>query len=419
MNQVSALELVSSVCGVIDLTSNAIHDHHNMVACGAYRLTEAMGISGSRQRDVVVAAAMHDVGGLSLKDRLDAVSDDFEDSNDHAEKGYRLLADSEPFSDIADFVRFHHTPWNYGDAEGPIGKPPPLESQILFLADRVSAMLSPGVDILNQAEDVIGAITANENAVYCKEVVEAFRETAEKPSFWLDMMLGGFDGFLKAKLEGQDVVLSGADMYSALNLLSDIIDYRSAFTATHSKLVSAVARELARLMGFSEDECDLMRAAGLLHDIGKLVVPAEILEKPGALDAYERNVIRTHTYYTDRALSGMKDFDTARKWASLHHENMDGSGYPFGLTGQNLSLGSRIMKVADVFAALMEDRPYRKSIGITKTLRILEDMAQKLELDRDVVAVLADNVQDVHHLQSETGLKASEHYRRFKEGLPR
>jgi putative two-component system response regulator len=107
----------------------------------------------------------------------------------------------------------------------------------------------------------------------------------------------------------------------------------------------------------------MMRLAGYLHDIGKLIVPEEILEKQGRLTTEEYNQIKYHSYYTNRLLMGIQEFDTIRAWASMHHERMDGTGYPAGLVGDAIPLCARIVALADVYDALTSKRVYKNAFA--------------------------------------------------------
>src|SRR5208337_2538002 len=100
--------------------------------------------------------------------------------------------------------------------------------------------------------------------------------------------------------------------------------------------------------------------AGLLHDIGKLSVPEDILEKPAPLDCSEVNKIKAHSFMTHRILENIGSLDKITQWASLHHERLNGTGYPYHYGKEKLPVGARIIAVADVFTALTENRPYRK-----------------------------------------------------------
>ena len=414
MFTVSVMELVICLSEVIDLMSEEIRDHHKRVACGAYQLAQASGITGEARRDIVIAAALHDIGGLSLEARKCAALH-FEDTNSHAEKGYKLLSGFEPFHDIAHFIRHHHAHWNYGRGTDADGKPIPRASQIILMADRISVVLTPGINALTQAEQAAGRIVRQSNIVYDPALVDVFEQVAPRDAFWLNIMSQSFYDAIMEELKGCDIIFSGAHLDGVLDLLSNIIDFRSVFTTMHSKGVAIVSEKLAALMGLPESDCRTMRVAALLHDIGKLAIPTEILDKPGPLSKYERDIIRTHSYYTDRVLASLSGFATVQQWASLHHENLNGRGYPYGYAEEELSLGAKIMKVADIFVALMEDRPYRKGMTREETFGILQAMVERGEVEGRVVGALSDNIETIETLLYSAELKAAQEYSKFSE----
>ncbi|WDU84594.1 HD-GYP domain-containing protein [Caloramator sp. Dgby_cultured_2] len=120
--------------------------------------------------------------------------------------------------------------------------------------------------------------------------------------------------------------------------------------------------------------------AALLHDAGKLAIPNSILNKNGALDSREINIIKSHTYYTRLILSRVKGLEDITNWAANHHEKLDGSGYPLGLDKEGLSLEERIMAVCDIYEALTADRPYRKGLQKDKAISIIQSMVDKGEI---------------------------------------
>ncbi|MFA6612534.1 MAG: HD domain-containing phosphohydrolase, partial [Dehalococcoidales bacterium] len=152
--------------------------------------------------------------------------------------------------------------------------------------------------------------------------------------------------------------------------------------------------------------------AGLLHDLGKLAVPTEILEKEGKLTADDFAIMRSHTYHTYRALEPIKPLKTVNEWASFHHERLDGNGYPFHITGPQLSLGSRIMAVADVSTALLEDRPYRAGMAQDEATRILERMS-KDAIDGDIVNILKANFEEVNSQRIIAQTESGKEYRKY------
>ena len=133
-----------------------------------------------------------------------------------------------------------------------------------------------------------------------------------------------------------------------------------------------------------------MYLAGALHDIGKVAVGNEILEKLGRLTEDEFAVMKHHAAYTYYILSGVDDFDEIRDWAAFHHERLDGTGYPFGKTATELNTQERMMACIDIYQALTESRPYKQGMPHEKACEILRDMANKGWLDDTIVKQVED-----------------------------
>jgi putative nucleotidyltransferase with HDIG domain len=202
------------------------------------------------------------------------------------------------------------------------------------------------------------------------------------------------------------------DLLELAEILTSIIDYKSSFTASHSRGVAAAGGSLAQLLGLDEDQCRVMRFSGLLHDIGKLAVPSEIIEKRAQLSDAETNRMRSHAYETWKAFGRFRGLDEARDWASRHHEHLDGSGYPFRLTDDQLGTGDRILAVADVYTALAENRPYRPGMMPSDAVGLIRTMVKRHCLDGTVVAILAANVSAVDHARRTVQAEAADRYLR-------
>ena len=142
---------------------------------------------------------------------------------------------------------------------------------------------------------------------------------------------------------------------------------------------------LARHMGFDEETAQKMYLAGALHDIGKVAIGNEILEKPGKLTEDEFKTMKHHAAYTYYILSGVDDFEEIRDWTAFHHERLDGSGYPFGKSAANLNTQERMMACIDIYQALTEGRPYKQGMPHEKAYGILRDMAEKGWIDAGIV----------------------------------
>lgn len=407
----SLLDIAGAFSDAFDLVDPALVNHHLRVAYIARSLADELGLSPEERDRVTVAGLLHDMGALELKERLDTLHFDFQNPLRHAMMGYLLLADCDLLAEEAKAIRFHHLPWGHGEGEEYGGEDVPSESHLLHLADRVAVLIGSGEEVLGRVDSILGAIGERRGSMFVPEFVEALESLSERDSFWLDASsLKLKEIILRYPLRTVELDLDA--LLSIGRVFSRVIDFRSSFTATHTAGVAATAEALAEVAGFSPNERILMRLAGYLHDLGKLAVPNSILEKPGRLTEEEFAVIRSHAYHTYRTLEGIPGVELINVWGALHHERLDGSGYPFRLSAEDLPLGSRIMAVADVFTALTEDRPYRRGMTAREALGIVKGMASEGALDPGIVNLLERNLGQIDSIRREAQEGAS---REFEE----
>jgi PAS domain S-box-containing protein/putative nucleotidyltransferase with HDIG domain len=155
---------------------------------------------------------------------------------------------------------------------------------------------------------------------------------------------------------------------STIQAISKIVESRDPYTAGHQERVARLATAIAREMGLSGELIESIRMAATLHDVGKINVPAEILSKPKRLSEIEMDMVRMHSEVGYNILAPIEFPYPVAQIVVQHHEKMDGSGYPAGLTGDNICLEARILAVADVVEAMASHRPYRPAFGIERTL---------------------------------------------------
>jgi putative nucleotidyltransferase with HDIG domain len=153
--------------------------------------------------------------------------------------------------------------------------------------------------------------------------------------------------------------LSWGTLYS----LARAIDAKSSWTAGHSERVTELSLKIGQVMGLSRGELDDLHRAGLLHDIGKLGIPPEILDKPDKLSSKEYETMRQHAELGARILDPIAAYAKVKPLVLHHHEHYDGSGYPYGLKGEEIPMGARIFALADIYDALVSDRPYRRALN--------------------------------------------------------
>jgi HD-GYP domain-containing protein (c-di-GMP phosphodiesterase class II) len=410
-------DLVSSLAKTFDMMNPAVADHCQRVAYLALRLGEELDLPPGELRDVSIAGALHDIGAFSLNERLDTLAFEVKEPERHSLAGFLLLKDVPLFSRASSLVRFHHLPWKNGKGGAWNGKQVPRSSHVLHLADRVAVSISRGPAILGQVEGICETVSRHKGDLFVPEYADAMLRIAEKDYVWLDIASQTMDTAMRKSLGNQTVEFDLDAMLALSRLICRIIDFKSEFTATHSSGVAASGMKLAHLAGFSRHKCRMFEIAAYLHDLGKLAVPSEILEKPGKLSAEEWQVMRTHVYYTYQILSPIKAFEEIASWGSLHQERLDGSGYPFHYTAKDIPLGARIMAVADVFTAVTEDRPYRKGKAREEAIRDLREMVSRGELDGALVDLLVAHYDAIDLQRAKSQAKAVEEYERFRREL--
>ena len=412
--QVSLVDIVMAFSTAMDLISTSIVDHHKRVAYIAYRIARQMHLSKEMQSNTILAGALHDIGAISLKERLNLKNYELlqEDTN-HAEIGYRLMERYPPFIPLANIIRYHHLPWAEANESDRSAHPVPIESYLLNLADRVEIQMNRGDDILMQAEFIRDQIAKGRGRLYDPQAVDAFLEVSLSESFWLEASCKDITGILVRQLVGRSLDLDINGLQELGQFLAKIIDLRSRFTATHSTGVAEVASLLARKIGFSSQEVQMMKAAGYLHDIGKLVVPPEVLEKGGHLSEGEFSIMRRHSFHTGRILSAIPGMEIINEWASLHHERLNGDGYPYRYRDGEIPLGARIMAVADIYTAVSEDRPYRSGMNKEQVIRVLKKSVSSDAIDGRVVDVLLGNWDEIDRARVTIQSEALSEYSRI------
>lgn len=409
------IDLRHAVCGLsaaLDLVSKDLVRHHAQTTTLAGFLGSALGLTAAERAQLQVAAALHDIGAIALNRTGELFSEE-QGSNHHAEVGAVLLRTFEPFAVAAEIVRHHHVPW-VGRFVPAGGERIHLMAQILHLADRVAVRIRQDAFVLSQSQGIVDAIAKARAKDFAPEVVDAFVAEARRDVFWLETVNAGFplsggDGPPAAPLKAGDPALRQLS-----ELFRMVIDFRSSHTATHSRAVAAVAEQLAGLIGFSATARAMIHVAGNLHDLGKLAVPAAILDKPGKLDAAELAIIRSHPYYTGKVLARIAGFDEIAQWAALHHEHHDGTGYPWRVTSEQIPLGARIVALADAFAALAEPRSYRPALPRPEILVAMREMAVGRKLDPFLLQVFEANLETLDRARLEAIAHSGREFARLR-----
>lgn len=409
--------LVSPLAKTFDLMNPAVGDHCLRVAYLAMRLSEELGWPAWRRREAAIAGALHDIGAFSLTERLDLLEFETGDQGTHARAGHLLLRGFKPFERIAETVLHHHLHWGNGQGARVDGSPVPEGSHLLHIADRTAVLFRKDLPVLGQIPGIRASIRERSGSWFVPAHVYALQRLCDRDYIWMEISSGAMGESLRLSLGMETIDTDIREFLDFSRLVCRIIDFKSEFTATHSSGVAAVGRSLATLVGFSKQECLMFEIAAYLHDLGKLAIPSEILEKRGALTQAEWGVMRTHVYYTYQILNPIEVLNLVASWSSLHQERLDGSGYPFHIGEDDLPLGARLMAVADVFTGITENRPYRKGMTREEALGVLDGMAAKGELDARLVSLLETHYDAIHRAREEAQAQAVGEYEAFREAL--
>lgn len=178
---------------------------------------------------------------------------------------------------------------------------------------------------------------------------------------------------LQLALEAQQNLIQGV-----VQAISEVVEVRDPYTAGHQFRTATLASAISQVLGLPRETTERIYLAGLLHDIGKIYVPAEILTKPGKLDRVEFELVKRHTVVGHRILKNIPFSSNIHEIVLQHHERLDGSGYPQGLRDDEIMIEAKIIAVADVVEAMMTHRPYRPALGLDATLQEIQNHKGKL-----------------------------------------
>ena len=392
--------VIYALSDALDLVGIDDVAHGKRVGIMACECAKTMGLNTQESTFMFDLGMLHDIGVSSTQTHMHLVTEfDWESSQGHAEVGFHLLQNYAPLAHLATPIRYHHTRWENLRhlISSELSAKQAQQANLIFLVDRVDAFASPYYGnsyLLEHVDEIRSKIQSYSGTYFDPELVATFLEASKAEAFWLLLEPRSIQNYLQDLLShGQTYQTSFDELWHLALIFSRIVDAKSPFTAEHSLGVAKLARYLAEKMGVNQDNCEKLEIAGLLHDLGKLRVPDEILDKPGKLDAHERHIINTHSFETYQILRNIKGFEDIALWAAYHHEEPGGLGYPFHVKEESLSLEARILRVADIFQAMAQSRPYRAGLNADQVLAFMNDLVAKGRLDTRIVAVAAQDMQ--------------------------
>ncbi|NUY55459.1 MULTISPECIES: HD-GYP domain-containing protein [unclassified Salinivibrio] len=256
------------------------------------------------------------------------------------------------------------------------GRPDQLKADQIPLFSRI-ALMTQVIDVFRTESGVDAALRELKNrrgTWFDPDLVDTFLQLAHEPQFWQQLDSPTLKEEVLSMTPANTCIWVDDDyMDDIAAAFGRIVDAKSPFTSGHSERVSVYASLIADELNISEHDKKWLKRGALLHDIGKLGVSNNVLDKPGKLDDEEWEHVKRHAALSKTILSKIHQFDHLAKFASAHHEKLDGSGYPDGMQGDDISLLTRIITTADIFDAITAERPYRGPIPMNKALSIMKE----------------------------------------------
>lgn len=393
-------QLIYALSDALDLVGVDDIYHGKRVAFMALECAKELNISEERAIDLFHSALLHDCGVSSTKVHDKLVSGlEWEGTEDHCIRGFQLLKLSQKLQHLSSIVLYHHTHWEILK-ELNIHKETAQLANLIFLVDRVDALCAQNIkkneneSLLTISYKIREKITQLSGTFFDPKLVEAFLKVSQKEVFWFTLeeenLHRYFENFIDC-IDNTDVSLES--LKEIAKLFAFFVDVKSSFTADHSMDVSKLSEFIAKKMNLSDEICTKMGIAGLLHDLGKLRVPDEILDKTSRLTKNEFDIVKIHAYETHQILSKVNGIEDIARWAAQHHETLKGTGYPYHSSEGEIPLPSRIIAIADIFQALAQKRPYRNNLKPLQILKILKNKVKNKELDEKVLKVVETNLQ--------------------------
>lgn len=399
-----------NIWGIIKRTLNRVDprliEHGERVAYIALQILKEADeeLSEDTVKNVLLTCLLHDIGAYKTEEIDRIVTFESGDVWEHSIYGSLFLKMFAPLDDYVEAVLYHHADYCSLKKHGVTGESL-LFADVIHLADRADQLWQIKSDIKNE-------LRSKKERVFSGEAVEFLISAEEKNNIRESLISGDFVNEIEEHVE--KMRFSEKEQHTYLEMLAYSIDFRSEFMVLHTITTVNASMAIADVMGLSKNQKKILYYGALLHDVGKVSTPVEILEKPGSLSREEFEIMKQHVVESGKILEEFVHPDIY-KIAVRHHEKLDGSGYPLGLKGEELSLEERICAVADIVSALIRKRSYKQVFSKEQTIKILKDMADRNKICPEVTEAVVTNYDFLMNKIDKNGEYLMEIYRQMKK----
>lgn len=380
-----------AIIGILRRAYNCVDkrlmDHGIRVAYIVSRLLcRTPDISPARMRDLCFLAAMHDVGAYKTEEINRMVQFETENIWEHSVYGYLFVKNFTPLYELAPAILFHHTPWSTLRGRESVSDTNKQIAQLIYIADRLDIWMNVEqysygafLELISGERDI--RFLSGLVDLMTKEHFTAFSaEEIERDPEFQQMQSG--------------ISFTHEEIHAYLQMIIYSIDFRSHHTVTHTMTTTSISYELALLADLEPEYRNQVVCGAVLHDLGKIGIPVEILEHPGKLSPQAMAIMRTHVDITKKIFDNDVP-ETIRQIALRHHEKLNGSGYPRGLGAEALSVGDRIVALADIVSALAGTRSYKEAYGKERIVSIIGEMRDDGLVDPVLVDCMISHYDDI------------------------
>ncbi len=344
------------------------------------RLAQKQGLDDATTRDLTLSAFFHDIGAIGKTNEY-LLSPDYDAF--HSVDGYLLLRYKSPLKEAAKIVLFHHCSYSH-----PVDDPYFALGLKIAVCDRFDDWIRNHIDL----DVVVGRIKGQAGIAFDPQDVKDLLEITSSQEVLDDLENDTFREYLTNYVEKKWSRLTSANDF--LLLLSSLFELYDHTTYNHSKTVATVAYYIGKKLGYTQEDCYDLYFSGIVHDLGKIFIPLSILDKPAKLTAEEYAVMKKHIVYSRELIHDLLPQEIV-DIACNHHERLDGSGYPAGLTHEQMNEPQELMQVADVLSALLAKRSYKDEYPYELVRSILLDSAAHNKLSQHIVDAVIDNHEEI------------------------
>lgn len=414
LHALSSAELAVAFSRALDMAEGKDAGHAQRVCYIATQLADALKLGEESRAGVYFAALLHDGGVTSASADLFRAAGVDESTvfgpsplparEEH--RGHSLFADREAIDDAvhvhsiagaeiaerldlgvetARTIEHHHERWD-GDGypHGLAGDEIPIEARIVAVADAAEVIIAGETNALVARRRLAQTIAGYNGILLDPGLVELLMTLAKSDDFWLGLYAEDLVETVTSLRPAGDLRRSRKRVFRFAEVFADLADIKRGHGSSHAQHTVEGATRLAEQVHLDAGHIEMIRVAALLLDIGLLGVPARIMTKPDILSVAEMQLMRQHPQNAELVLEDLPGFEEVAQWIGRHHERPDGKGYPEMLTGDEIPLESRILAIADVYAALTSDRPHRGALS-RKDARAVLLGAAGTQLDPELV----------------------------------